>query len=742
MIRFFLTVLSLGFSGIVAQIVLLKELIVLFSGNEMAIGLVIGTWIFGEALGAISLKFFKPNALNTGTFVTCALIFYLLFPLSIYLSAEGRAIMSIPRGVAPNLYQMGIISVISVFPVSFYHGLLFNFACFISTSFVKKRANPLAHVYFYEMGGTVLGGVLSTYTLLPHFNPYEIAHLLGLFSMLPLIFISGLEEKNRRVFILSLLFFLSFLVLFSSGTGRYLRDWTLNKIWEGEEVIFSKNSIYQNITVIKKDNEYTVWTDGTPFTTIPNPNIFYVEEVSHIPLLLHPLPKSILLLSIPLEAIEEVEKYPSVEKIDYVEIDPELVMVIEDLAKERGCRKKVRIHYMDGRSFVKKTKEKYDVVISGVNAPSALKNNRFFTSEFFKDIKRILNEEGLFFFHVSGSNYYSWELKMLNSSIFCAAKEIFRFVHVIPGDPNFFVLTDFPLDLSPVRLEERISSYNLNTKLISGAHLRYKLDEKRKEWFLRQMEGSEKLQNMDFKPFAFFFYTAYEATKISRPTYNFSYLFYTLKLRNILFYALLISFFLFLFWTKKGGSIFVPLSIFTTGLTMTVVEMILIFAFQVLFGSVFYEAGLLLTSFMGGSALGSIFVVEIFKKFDKKKAFFILDGTLIPFILLVLCFLSYRWAKEFHHIFLHFLILSLIFLSGFFVGAEFPLGISTYAEMKKAEERKGVGVIFASDLIGGFFGALGGSFLLFPILGLEGSLILLIGVKIPSFCLLLLALKK
>jgi spermidine synthase len=45
--------LILGFGGIVAQTLLLRELLVLFSGNELSLGLIIGSWIVSEALGAL-----------------------------------------------------------------------------------------------------------------------------------------------------------------------------------------------------------------------------------------------------------------------------------------------------------------------------------------------------------------------------------------------------------------------------------------------------------------------------------------------------------------------------------------------------------------------------------------------------------------------------------------------------------------------------------------------------------------
>ena len=36
----------IGFSAVIGQIVLMRELIVVFNGNEMSLGIMLATWIF------------------------------------------------------------------------------------------------------------------------------------------------------------------------------------------------------------------------------------------------------------------------------------------------------------------------------------------------------------------------------------------------------------------------------------------------------------------------------------------------------------------------------------------------------------------------------------------------------------------------------------------------------------------------------------------------------------------------
>ena len=57
-----IAVLTMGFSGLVAQMLLLRELLVVYSGNELSIGIIIANWLILEAFGSF---FVGKRAENT-----------------------------------------------------------------------------------------------------------------------------------------------------------------------------------------------------------------------------------------------------------------------------------------------------------------------------------------------------------------------------------------------------------------------------------------------------------------------------------------------------------------------------------------------------------------------------------------------------------------------------------------------------------------------------------------------------
>jgi spermidine synthase len=52
--RLGIAILTMGFSGLVAQMLLLRELLVVFSGNELSIGIVLANWLI---LGHLDVSF-------------------------------------------------------------------------------------------------------------------------------------------------------------------------------------------------------------------------------------------------------------------------------------------------------------------------------------------------------------------------------------------------------------------------------------------------------------------------------------------------------------------------------------------------------------------------------------------------------------------------------------------------------------------------------------------------------------
>ncbi len=183
--RFVFAVLALGFSGMVAQVLLLREILVIFHGNELTIGIILGNWLVLEAIGAFLLgKKIEKIRLKLEAFVVIQLLFSSLFPLMIYLARIFKGIIGIPVGEGLGLLPIFYSSFLILLPVSLLHGAAFTFACKIHSEIFKKRAVSIGRVYVYETLGVLIGGVAFTYLLIPYFHSFKISFGLGLLNVL------------------------------------------------------------------------------------------------------------------------------------------------------------------------------------------------------------------------------------------------------------------------------------------------------------------------------------------------------------------------------------------------------------------------------------------------------------------------------------------------------------------------------------------------------------------------------
>ena len=405
---------------------------------------------------------------------------------------------------------------------------------------------------------------------------------------------------------------------------------------------------------------------------------------------------------------------------------------------------RVHLHYMDGRRFIRETASRYDVVLLNMASPSNLQQNRFFTEESFALVRRILKEGGIFVLTLPGSlAYYSPELKAVNGSVLHSLRAVFPYQYVVPGDTNIF-LASISADISRVTPEiiyERLKAAHVPTNLVTYAHLVDRFQQRRRDWFLAALDNVNVLSNLDFRPSGVFYEMAYENLMLApslKPLFVWAQKITFPKAASFVF----LLFCMALLIGKRSARVSLPFAIATTGFAGMVIELMLIFGFQVVYGYVFYEIALLITAFMAGIAAGSLLVARHLREARAALSMFLsTEAGLILFTLLLMALFSLLGAPVLSRpLVLHLLFLFFLFASGIFIGIEFPLATSVYQSTRSLERR--VGILYAADLTGGCVGGLFAGFLLFPLLGLFSTLLLVALLKLCSFTFLLLQWKR
>jgi len=759
-----------GFTSLIIEVLLIRELLVTFSGNELSIGIILANWLFLIALGSSVLgRFADKVKYKIEIYASLQLIISIYLPFAIYLCRTIKNIIGVVPGEAVGIIPIIYCSFLILIPLCISDGAQFSFGCKIYSDFSGKSSTSIGRVYIYESIGAVTGGLVFTYFFIPFFNSLQVALFIAILNLLSAILLFIFFNKwhsvpkvygikisfSKMIACFCLIFLVLGVYLLISNQANKIHWDMLNKQWGGQELIHYQNSVYSNIAVTTRENQFNFFSNGIPLFSTPVPNIFFVEEFIHIPLLFHPFPQNILLISGGAGGVlNEIIKYPSVKNIHYVELDPLIIKMVQKYSTPLTITElknpKVKIKYTDGRLWIKKSTDNYDVVLVNLPPPSTLQLNRFYTVGFFQEVKKTLKKNGILAILAPGSlTYLNEELINLNSCFLLSLGEVFPYTRVIPGDINMFLASSDKeiLNIDENKIIQRFIDYNLKTKLFTEQYIKYKLDPDRLKWYINtissSLSDSKKIRiNYDLSPSGVFYSLAFWNTLYS-PGLNS--LFRSIEKINLKTFLLPLILFILVFIlirskTNKLKKASLLVAIATTGFTGMAFQLLIILTFQSFYGNIYHRIGLLTTAFMAGLALGSIIMNNIMERVKNRLSLLIkfegavlLYSICLPFLLIF--FHIYLWKSwVFSSVQVLLLLLSLI--SGVLVGVEFPLANKIY--LKDINE---VGFVasrlYTADLIGACLGALIVSVVMVPVLGTLSTGIFIIMINLTSFILVI-----
>jgi spermidine synthase len=148
---------------------------------------------------------------------------------------------------------------------------------------------------------------------------------------------------------------------------------------------------------------------------------------------------------------------------------------------------------------------------------------------------------------------------------------------------------------------------------------------------------------------------------------------------------------------------------------------------------------------MTGAAAGALIITSRLSRIKDCLKFFInTDLTITCFsLVLPIIFLILNPYLGSPGVFLSLKILFLVisFICGFLIGAQFPLANKIYLK-DNPDFSETTGILYSSDLLGGWLGGIVGGMVLLPILGLLGSCIVVFLLKLSSFVIITTRLSK
>ncbi len=741
----------IGFSAVIGQIVLMRELIVVFNGNEISLGIMLATWLFWTAAGSSLSSWFALGG-NRARRVVAALECLLgisLLPTIWALRASRSFFQTVP-GELIGPVPMLLTSLVCLSLFCFVTGALFVVATrmYAQECTVSARA-ATSSAYLLEAAGSGFGGILASIVLLRFLGSFQIAIVVALLNLcMAAILLFRMNRKQlgavtMAAAMVAIVLLTSLLLLYAAPV---LDRSAQARLWRGFHRVGSRDSIYGNLAVIESGNETgnatgnirSIYDNGVILANAPDENA--AEEAVHYALLEHPAPRRVLMIGGGVNgSIAQALKHPTIERIDYVELDPALIDMARQFFPAQSAPiasdRRVHVHYADGRYFLKSTGDTFDVIILNVPDPQTAQLNRFYTAEFFRSARAHLAAGGLLALQLrSSEDYISPDLAEFLRCIQHTLQTVFPYVVAIPGETiHFFaatepdVLTDNPQTLM-ARLQER----NLKTQYVREYFIPFRMMPDRMEQVREQLRPLASTPvNRDFEPIAYYFDIVLWSTQFklgySRWFRAAAHIPFAGVLETVLVVSLLVAALLALVPAReKRARSSAAGCMAATGFTLMALQIFLLLAFQSVYGYVYQQLAILITMGMAGIAYGSWLGIRRIRSNDSPpyrtmgttQFLLALSGPALIFVVSLLSKISGMTATW---LAAQFVFPALAALCGMLGGYQFPVATEIYLHdrdnMNDLGGQSRLGALYAIDLLGGCVGALLLSSYLIPVFG-------------------------
>ena len=202
----------------------------------------------------------------------------------------------------------------------------------------------------------------------------------------------------------------------------------------------------------------TLILDGVVQTTERDEHIYH-EMMTHVPLLIHPRPRRVLIIGGGDGGIaREVLRHPTVEQVTMVEIDPDVIHFcrrhLPSISRGAFNDRRLRVLVDDGARYVRRTADRFDVAIVDSTDPIG-PGTVLFQTEFYRNVARVLRPRGLLVRQAGSLMLQASELPEACRRLRRVFRVVRPYVAAIPtyigGFFGFVLATN---DLQPLRISE------------------------------------------------------------------------------------------------------------------------------------------------------------------------------------------------------------------------------------------------------------------------------------------------
>jgi spermidine synthase len=385
-----------GFTTFILEIAWFRSFTAAFMSTTDAFAIMLASVLLGLGIGARLVSYIRKTNIQLGLLIAVAGILVLLTTPLI----ERFDYYTEPSHPSPYflILQWFMMTFAAIGLPVILIGIALPWA-------LDEQKTPRRWGILYGLNAfcAILGAITAGWILLPTIGFARTAWLGGILLVLASLFI--MPNKLRLSVIPISILALIVAVMFESGIGRYRIQesfYARNNIKPTEILAFYEGPD-ATISAVEYDNgERLLIIDGFVTTAQTEQEIntdpaHYMVWMGHLPMLMHPAPKKALVICFGTGQTSNAVRNENPEKLDIVDLNKRVFDMAPIFTANENVLEDPRVTpiHMDGRAYIRRTEETYDVITLEPMPPNFAGTNALYSKEFYETAKSKMSENGM-----------------------------------------------------------------------------------------------------------------------------------------------------------------------------------------------------------------------------------------------------------------------------------------------------------------------------------------------------------
>jgi spermidine synthase len=406
-------------------------------------GTVIGTVIFQRFFGTagqVTLTTFSRTQTWIGIAAGLALALFHWIP-----SVIPPLLRSTQETFSGLVLAQAVTCGLTVLPTAIIFGFTFPAVLVLLGGTMDAGASGAAAIgeaYAANTLGAIGGSLLTGFVLVPWLGSFRVIAITAAVNILLAVVLEWYSLPLRiRSFAVN---FACLLMALAIGFSSYFRNasilslsvalygntfqghLTLEEIAATNDLVFSAEGVNDSIAVIQSDNYVALRVNGKVDASTGDARTQLL--LGHLGAAFHPAPRRVLIVGFGSGmTVSAVARYPDVERIDCIEIEPAVMRAapyLESLNRSVLSDPRVHVIFDDARNFLLTSVDKYDLIISEPSNPWIAGIATLFTDEFYAAVRERLAPGGIFVQWVQAYALAPDDLRMIVATLVAHFPEV------------------------------------------------------------------------------------------------------------------------------------------------------------------------------------------------------------------------------------------------------------------------------------------------------------------------------